>query len=56
MGIRMAKACQPLFGTDWDALLELPLTQVRERLQITPVTQGRYSWHSQGRLAHLLIT
>lgn len=51
--IRMAKACQPLFGVDWDGLLPLPLDQVRERLQITPVTQGRYSWHSQGALAAL---
>jgi ubiquinone biosynthesis protein Coq4 len=53
MGIRMAKASLPLFGTDWDGLLHLPLEQVRQRLQITPVTEGRYSWHSQGRLAHL---
>jgi len=51
--IRMAKASLPLFGTDWDGLLHLPLEQVRQRLQITPVTEGRYSWHSQGRLAHL---
>jgi ubiquinone biosynthesis protein COQ4 len=56
LSIRMAKACKPLFGTDWDALLGLPLDQVRNRLKITPVTQGRYSWHSQGRLAHLLLT
>jgi ubiquinone biosynthesis protein Coq4 len=54
LGIRIAKACQPLFGVDWDALLPLPLDQVRERLRITPVTQGRYSWHSQGALAALV--
>jgi ubiquinone biosynthesis protein Coq4 len=53
MGIRMAKACLPLFGTNWDGLLHLPLQQVRQQLQLTPVTEGRHSWHSQGRLAHL---
>lgn len=47
LGIRMGKGCLPLFGVDWDALLPLPLDAVRRRLQITPVTDGRYSWHSQ---------
>lgn len=46
LGIRMAKACRPLFGVDWDALLPLPLDVVRKQLRITPVTTGRYSWHS----------
>lgn len=54
LGIRMAKTCQPLFGVDWDSLLPLPLDQVRVRLQISPVTDGRYSWHSQGELAGLV--
>jgi hypothetical protein len=47
MGIRMARTCQPLFGVDWDSLLPLPLDEVRQLLQIIPVTEGRYSWHSQ---------
>lgn len=47
LGIRMGKGCLPLFGVDWDALLPLPLDTVRRRLQITPVTDGRYSWHSR---------
>ena len=47
LGIRMAKGCVPLFGVDWDALLPLPLDTVRQRLKIIPVTEGRYSWHSQ---------
>jgi ubiquinone biosynthesis protein COQ4 len=55
LGIYMAKACQPLFGTDWDSLLPLHLDQVRELLQINPVIEGRYSWHSQGKLAHLAL-
>lgn len=51
LGIRMAKDCRPLFGVNWDALLHLPLDAVREHLHITPVTQGRYSWHSQHTFA-----
>jgi len=47
LGIRMAKDCRPLFGVNWDALLHRPLDAVREHLRITPVTEGRYSWHSQ---------
>ena len=47
LGIRMAKGCRPLFGVDWDSLLPLPLEVVRQRLEITPVKEGRYSWHSQ---------
>lgn len=54
LGIRMAKACRPLFGVDWDSLLPIPLDQVRERLQITPVTEGPYSWHSQDKPVDLL--
>lgn len=49
LGIRMARNCVPLFAVDWDALLPLPLAVVRQRLQITPVSEGRYSWHSQSR-------
>jgi ubiquinone biosynthesis protein COQ4 len=45
--IRMAKGCPPLFGTNWNSPLPLPLEEVRGRLQINPVTEGRYSWHSQ---------
>ena len=46
-GIRMGKGYQPLFGDDWDSLLQVPLEVVRKRLQITPGTEGLYSWHSQ---------
>lgn len=46
LGIRMGKGCLPLFGVDWDALWPLALDTVRQRLQITPVTEGRYSWPS----------
>jgi len=47
LSIRMAKACRPLFGVDWNSLMPLPLDVVRQQLQINPVTEGRYSWHSK---------
>lgn len=47
LGIRMGQRCRGLFAVDWDALMPLPLDVVRQELQITPVTHGRYSWHTQ---------
>ena len=53
LGIRMAKACKPLFGVDWSSLLPLQLNEVRQLLNINPVTEGRYSWHSQHSLSSI---
>jgi len=47
LGVRMAKSCQPLFGVNWNELLPYPIDEVRSRLGIEPVTEGRYSWHSE---------
>jgi ubiquinone biosynthesis protein COQ4 len=33
-GYRSGKEIEPLFGTDWDALWPLPLTEVRQRFEI----------------------
>ncbi len=34
VGYQAGQRCQPLFGTDWDALWSVPIEQVRDRFEI----------------------
>jgi ubiquinone biosynthesis protein COQ4 len=49
-GIAMGQAAQPLFSVKWEEGLKRPLDEWRRELNITPVTEGIYSWYSRAEL------
>ncbi len=49
-GIDMGQAAKPLFPIKLEEHLERPLDEVRQELNIHPVTEGIYSWYSNPEL------
>jgi ubiquinone biosynthesis protein Coq4 len=49
-GIDMGQAAKPLFPIKLEEYLEHPLDEVRQELNIHPVTEGIYSWYSNPEL------
>jgi ubiquinone biosynthesis protein Coq4 len=49
-GIEMGLAAKPLFAVKLEEQLERPIDEVRQELNITPVTEGPYSWYSNPKL------
>lgn len=49
-GIEMGQAAKPLFPIKLEEYLERPLDEVRQELNIHPVTEGIYSWYSRPEL------
>jgi len=43
-GIKMGRKAKPLFPVKWEEVFERPLDELREELNIKPVTSGKYSW------------
>lgn len=50
-GIEMGEAADPLFPIKWEENLERPIEELREELNIKPVTEGFYSWYTRPELA-----
>ena len=49
-GIKMGRKAKPLFPVKWEEVFERPLEELREELNIQPVTSGRYSWYSNPKI------
>jgi len=49
-GLEMGQAAKPLFPIKLEEQLERPLDELREELNIKPVTEGPYSWYSDPKL------
>jgi len=49
-GIEMGHAAKPLFAIKLEEQLERPLEELRQELNIIPVTEGIYSWYSNPQL------
>ena len=49
-GIKIGRAAKPLFPVKWELGFERPLDEWREKLNITPVTEGLWSWYSRPEL------
>ncbi|GFE67902.1 Coq4 family protein [Chroococcus sp. FPU101] len=49
-GIDMGQAAKPLFPIKLEEHLERPLDELRQELNIHPVTEGIYSWYSRPEL------
>lgn len=50
-GLQMGRVAKPLFPVKWEEHFERPLAEVREELDLVPVTEGVYSWYSNPQLA-----
>ena len=49
-GIKMGRKAKPLFPVKWEELFEQPLEELREELNIQPVTSGKYSWYNNPKI------
>ena len=49
-GIKMGRKAKPLFPVKWEEVFERPLEELREELNIQPVTSGKYSWYSNPKI------
>jgi ubiquinone biosynthesis protein Coq4 len=50
MGIEMGESAKKLFPIKFEEHLERPLDDIRQELNIIPVTEGPYSWYSDPAL------
>lgn len=49
-GIKMGRKAKPLFPVKWEELFDKSLDELREELNIQPVTNGQFSWYSNPKI------
>jgi ubiquinone biosynthesis protein Coq4 len=49
-GIETGLNAKPLFPVKWEEILDRPIDELRSEFNITPVTEGIFSWYSDPKL------